>query len=331
MKKKVAKIGTVLGLGFSAFMAFGWPFFNMIVRCKKGEKKEKKRKWFAFKHMQVNHPRNGFEKEYEEGKAWCKRQHMQDCYIKSREGILLHAYYLPARDPKRFLLLSHGYKGTGFGDFAYTAEFLHEHGCNLLFIDQRCCGLSEGEYITFGALEQYDVKLWADYIAKRNHKKLPLYLYGESMGAAAVLMSLEQPLPQEVKGVIADCGFTSMKAQLRNLAADWFHLHWIELLLFRVDVFCRIFGRFRMKDADASEALRNNRRPVLFFHGLKDTYVNPKNTEYNYSVCQAPKKLVLIPEARHMCSPYAAKDLYRVNLLEFFAKYDSWVFGSIDS
>ena len=78
--------------------------------------------------------------------------------MESKDGLVLHAYYLPAENPKRFVLLSHGYKGSGFGDFAYTARFLHENNCNLLFIDQRCCGASQGEYITFGAWEQYDVQ-----------------------------------------------------------------------------------------------------------------------------------------------------------------------------
>ncbi len=322
MKKKWLKIIGVFAAGFGVFMAFGWSFFEMIVRCRKREKKEKKRKWFSFPYTRVNHPRYKFEEEYESGKTWCRNQNMQDCYMKSTDGLLLHAYYLPAKSPKRFVLLSHGYKGSGFGDFAYTAEFLHENGCNLLFIDQRCCGKSEGEYITFGAKEQYDVRDWAEYISKRNKRKLPIYLYGESMGAAAVLMSLRRHLPREVKGVISDCAFCSMKEQLRNMAKDWFHLKWIELLLFRVDLFCRFFGGFRMKEADTTRALQINWRPVLFFHGKKDTYVNPKNSEYNYSVCQAPKELILVPEARHLCSAYEEKEMYRRKLMEFFDKYD---------
>lgn len=322
MKKKVVKISLASVLGASAFMSLGWSFFKLIVRCKRGEKKEVKKRWFTFKHMQINHPRNGFEKEYEDGKVWCREQRMQDCYMKSEDGLVLHACYLPAKDAKRFVLLSHGYKGTGFGDFAYTAKFLHENGCNLLFIDQRCCGLSEGEYITFGAKEQYDVAGWAAYISKRNHKKLPIYLYGESMGAAAALMALGHPLPKEVRGVISDCAFSSMKAELRTISAKWFHLHFIELLLLRVDIFCRIFGKFRMKDADTTEALKKNERPILFFHGLMDTFVYLKNSEYNYTICNAPKELVIVPDARHICSPYAAKDLYRRKLLEFFEKYD---------
>lgn len=322
MNQKWIRNSAVAASGISAFMALGWSFFKMIVYCKKGEKKALKKKWFTLAHMKINHPRDKFEQEYEEGKAWCREQPMQQCYIRSDDGLRLHAYYLPAKAPKRFVLLSHGYKGSGFGDFAYTAKFLHDNGCNLLFVDQRCCGMSEGEYITFGAKEQYDVQKWAFYIARRNHAGLPIYLYGESMGAAAVLMSLKHKLPKEIRGVISDCAFQSMKEQLRNIASGWFHIHWIELLLLRVDIFCRICGGFRMKEADTTEALTRNKIPILFFHGLMDTYVDPKNTEYNYRVCKAPKELYLIPEARHLCSAYVQRDFYRGKLMEFFEKYD---------
>ncbi|MDO5538627.1 MAG: alpha/beta hydrolase [Eubacteriales bacterium] len=321
MKNKVIKISGIAASAAVVFMAFGWSFFEMTVRCKKNRKLVKK-KWFRLSHTKINHPVDKFEKEYEDGKAWCREQNMQDCYIRSKDGLVLHAYYLPAEHAKRFVLLSHGYKGSGFGDFAYIAGFLHENNCNLLFIDQRCCGESEGQFITFGAKEQYDVQSWTYYIADRNKDKLPIYLYGESMGASAVLMASGQTLPWEVRGLIADCGFRSMKSQLQDMAANWFHLNWVELLLFRVDLFCRFFARFRMKDADTTNAMKKNRRPVLFFHGMKDTYVVPENSQYNYSVCQAPKELVMIPEARHLCSAYEAPGLYREKILEFFAKYD---------
>ncbi|MDO4167945.1 MAG: alpha/beta hydrolase [Eubacteriales bacterium] len=321
MKNKVVKVIGVVTAAISIFMAFGWSFFEMMVRCKK-KKHLKKKKWFQLSHTKVNHPRYKFEKEYEEGKEWCRKQNMQDCYINSIDGLELHAYYLPAENAKRYVLLSHGYKGSGFGDFAYIARFLHEHQCNLLFIDQRCCGASEGEYITFGAKEQYDVQRWSYYIAQRNKERLPVYLYGESMGAAAVLMASGHKLPQEVRGLIADCGFRSMKGQLQDIAANWFHINHVELLLFRVNLFCAFLGGFRMKEADTTRAMRTNKRPVLFFHGSKDTYVDPRNSRYNYSLCQAPKEFVMIPGARHLCSAYEEPELYRDKITKFFAKYD---------
>ena len=324
MKDKGIKIIKVIGMiavAASIFMAFGWSFFEMMIHSRRKEKQSRK-KWFQLSHIKMNHPRHKFEKEYEEGKAWCREQNMRDCYIRSMDGLVLHGYYLPAKKAERFVILCHGYKGSGFGDFAYMARFLHENRCNLLFIDQRCCGASGGEFITFGAKEQYDVQRWAYYIAERNRRKLPIYLYGESMGAAAVLMASGHRLPAEVRGLIADCGFQSMKRQLRDIAAGWFHLHWVELLLLRVDLFCGLLAGFRMEEADTTDALRRNKRPVLFFHGAKDTYVNPVNSRYNYSMCRAPKELIIIPEARHLCSPYEASELYRKKIISFFAQYD---------
>lgn len=77
-----------------------------------------------------------------------------------------------------------------------------------------------------------------------------------------------------------------------------------------------------MKEADTTNAMKTNKRPVLFFHGAKDTYVAPGNSKYNYSLCQAPKEIVIIPEARHLCSAYENSELYREKILLFFAKYD---------
>ena len=142
------------------------------------------------------------------------------------------------------------------------------------------------------------------------------------MGAASALMASGHKLPAEVKGLIADCGFRSMKGQLQDIAANWFHLNHVQLLLFRVDLFCRLLGGFSMKEADTAKAMKENKRPVLFFHGDMDTYVVPGNSKINYSLCKAPKELVIIPEARHLCSAYEAPELYREKLLMFFGKYD---------
>lgn len=295
--------------------------FRLIVKNKKrtgmGTKKGPK-----FRKMKENHPRAWFPKEYETGKQWCLEQHMRHCYLRSHDGLWLHALYFPAKNARRTVLLSHGYRGSGFGDFAPDARFLHEHGCNLLFIDQRSCGDSQGRYITFGALEQQDVKRWCWYLARHNKNRLPIYLFGKSMGAAAVLMASGRRLPHDVKGIIADCGFVSMREQFQNMAANWFHLHHISILLWRLSVSCRLQAHFSMKDADTSYAMAVNRRPILFFHGSKDGFVLPKQSINNYRMCRAPKELVIIGKARHLCCAYQQWEKYHQKLMQFFEKYD---------
>ena len=322
MKKKLIKPFAILLAVFLGSLEVGWRFFYMVVCCKRGEHKKERKKWFELSHIRENHPRNGYAREYNESKAWCLEQKMQNCYIKSIDGLKLHALYLPTEYAKRIVILSHGYRGSRFGTLSFMAKYLHEHQCDVLFIEHRCCGDSEGKYITFGAKEQWDVQQWAVYVSERNKEKLPIYLYGQSMGAAAVLMAAGHTLPAEVKGLIADCGFQSMEGQMRDMAANWFHLHHIPLLLMELDWFCSLLAGFHMKDADTAEAMKKNTRPVLFFHGEKDTYVYPNNSFQNYMLCRAEKELVIIPGARHLCSAYADPELYQHKMMEFFEKYD---------
>lgn len=324
-KEKLFDITVAGAVGFAAFMEFGWAFFSMTTRKK--EKKESgqasvKKQWFSFPKMKENHPRNGFEQEYEAGKQWCREQEMMDWDMESEDGLKLHALYFPAENAVRNVILCHGYRGSSFGDFAISARFLHENGCNLLMIDERCCGLSEGEYITFGAMEKRDIRDWTWLLSKRDTKKLPIYLYGMSMGAASVLMASGYELPQQVHGLIADCGFRSMRGELGDLAKNWFNLKRIPLLLWRCEIFSRQFGKFSMKDADTTRALERNRRPVLFIHGQEDSFVYPENTMHNYTICKAPKELFIVPGARHLSSIYVAPEKYKKKLLDMFRRYD---------
>lgn len=317
-KEKIL-IGTT---AFAAgFMGLGYHFFASIICRKSKEAPMAKKRWLRLSHMELNHPRNGYEDQYEAGKAWLKAQPMQDCYIRAFDGIRLHAYYYPAEDAKRIVLLCHGYKGSGFGDFANMGRYLHEKGCSLLFIDERGCGLSGGRYITFGAKEKHDIKRWAWYLQNRNTNKLPIYIYGESMGASAALMASGLKLPKSVKGIISDCAFHSMREQFEDMALSWFRLPYIGLMLLRLDFFCRIFAGFRIKDADTTLSLKSNRLPILFFHGGMDTFVQAKNTYLNYEHCSCPKEVVIMPTARHLSANYVEPEKYRRKIDEFFEKY----------
>ena len=115
MKKKLIKPFAILLAVFLGLLEVGWRFFNMVVCCKRGEHKKERKKWFELSHIRENHPRNGYARVYNESKAWCLEQKMQDCYIKSIDGLKLHALYLPAEDAKRIVILSHGYRGSRFG------------------------------------------------------------------------------------------------------------------------------------------------------------------------------------------------------------------------
>lgn len=245
----------------------------------------------------------------------------EDCWITSFDGLKLHAYYIPTNNPKRMIVCAHGYKGKGEEDFSKAVVHLHED-TDILLIDERCCGLSEGTIITFGAKEKKDIIQWVEYLNKeKNTNHLPIYLYGMSLGSASVCMTSSHHFDSEVKGIIADCGYSSFKDIALQLAKSWFHIPGWPIIPF-LDFYCRVLGHFSLKEADASKALSQSTLPVLFFHGNDDTFVIPSNTQKNYESCSTQKEVTYIDGATHVTSIYTDEKTYFSKLNDFFVKYD---------
>ncbi len=233
--------------------------------------------------------------------AWLKEQPSEPVQITSEDGLKLCGRYIPCGEAKRILICVHGYRGMAEHDFASVSRWLHAEQCDLLLITQRGSGESEGAWVTFGAKEKQDIRSWCAYVQSRNTKHLPIYLYGISMGCTSVLLSSTTGLPEEVTGIIADCGYSSARSIFAATAKRSFRIPPFPLL-YIMELYCILFAKFSFQDADASEALKNNRIPVLFLHGEEDHFVVPENTLRNYEACAALKELVLIPNAGHASS-----------------------------
>ena len=81
------------------FLLLGYPFFKFIVYA--GDKKVRnKRNWFGLKHAQINHPRNGYEDKYEEGRAWCQ--------LSYESGVMKDRYIISGHTPTRTIPDNHG-------------------------------------------------------------------------------------------------------------------------------------------------------------------------------------------------------------------------------
>lgn len=243
----------------------------------------------------------------------------EDAWITSRDGLKLHARFYPNESAKRIVIFCHGYHGTSAGDFAFIFPMLKED-CTILAIDERSMGESEGKYITFGAMEKQDISDWAEWMDARNEKHLPVYLYGVSMGAASVLMNADRE-PAGVKGIIADCGYTTMDRIISDVQKAWYKAS-LKPVRMSLDLWCRVIARFRMKDADALSAMKHAKLPVLFIHGTADHFVAPYHTELNAAACISPHKTFFVEGASHGASAQTDPQLYEKTVREFFAEYD---------
>ena len=125
--------------------------------------------------------------------------------IRSRDGLTLRGRYYHMADGAPLQIQMHGYRGHALRDFCGGHKLARERGMNTLVVDQRAHGKSDGHVISFGINERYDCLAWAEYAADR-WPESDIVLAGISMGAATVLMASDLPLPDQVKGIIADCG-----------------------------------------------------------------------------------------------------------------------------
>lgn len=250
------------------------------------------------------------------GIEWFEQQTVEEKRIGSFDGLSLYARYFPAQGSKNTVILCHGYRGSGLGDFGGIVRYLHEElKLNILMIDERSHGKSEGKHMTYGIKERFDICRWAKLIA-REHPEHSIFLYGMSMGAASVLMTPSTDLPKNVRGLIADCGFTSPDDIFRSVAKDWFKLPPFPFVDI-AELYAKVFAHFDFSQCSAKQALRECRLPVLFFHGTADDFVPPYMSEENYEACAGEKELVKIEGAFHATSCYIDFEKY-TNALKAF-------------
>ncbi len=160
--------------------------------------------------------------------------------------------------------------------------------------------------------------MWVDFLLSR-YPNAQILLYGVSMGAATVLMSAALGLPNAVKGIIADCGYTSpcaiIKTVLRKRHYPVFPLYAL------IYLGCLLFGGFRLDSASAAEAMDKCDIPVLFIHGTDDRFVPFDMSLENYRRCRCPEKeLLSVPGAGHGMSYMADTQKYLETVSSFIKK-----------
>ncbi len=232
----------------------------------------------------------------EEGGKWIMQQKMEEVCITSKDGLKLVGHYLPSNGSKKLVIMLHGYRSQSFTDFSCAAEYFHSLNLNMLFVTQRAHGESEGKYICYGSKERYDCLEWASYAYDRFGSDMEIYLDGMSMGAATVLMAADLPLPNTVRGIIADCGYTR-PWDIIGLTMQRMHVPKYPLL-YLMELICRIKG-FSMLDCSAMRSLENTSIPVLFVHGDADDFVPVEMTYENYKACASKKQMVIVKGATH--------------------------------
>lgn len=221
----------------------------------------------------------------------------EEVSITSFDGLKLCGLYLPVPNARATILCFHGYRSYGLQDFAPMPEYYHSLGLNVLVVDQRACGKSEGKYVTFGILERRDVLSWAQYMDRRLGGA-PLILDGLSMGAASVMLAADLPLPGSVRGIIADCGFTSAWDIIAHCGRQWFHIPAFPMVHILSGIAKLRFGG-GYRSCSTLTSLSHSTLPLLLLHGADDDFVPTYMSEQHYAAAAGKKRKLIVPGAGH--------------------------------
>ena len=240
----------------------------------------------------------------------------EDVWIQSDDGLKLHATWFPQEECKKIVICFHGYTSRGMNDYTGLSSYYLPHGYSMLLVDERAHGESEGTYIGFGCLDRMDALKWIDWVLETCGEDVRILLHGTSMGGATVLMTSGLNLPEQVKGIISDCAFTSPKEVFTHVLHTMIHLPAFPIMQIS-DVINRKRAGYGLDDCNAAREVQKATVPILFIHGSADTFVPCSMCDTIYENCTSPKKKLIVEGAAHAESFSKDTEAYENAMTEF--------------
>ncbi len=296
-KKLLATTALLSGaiIGFSSIMAIDYA-------CKRPSKEKKNTKKLSL-----------------EDENWLRQQHFDELEVTSYDQLKLKAKFLKAKqNSNKVLIAIHGYHSNNLREYANYLKFYHELGFHILLPDNRAHGESEGKYIGFGWLDRLDCIQWIYEMKESFQEPLQIVLHGISMGSATVLMASGEELPEDVKCIISDCGFTSAYEEIKHTMK---YTKVPSIILPTATLLSKKRIGYSFKEASTIEQVKKSITPTLFIHGDQDNFVPTYMALDLYNACSAEKDLLIVEGAKHAQSYLVNKDLCEKTIIDFMMNY----------
>lgn len=238
-------------------------------------------------------------------------------HIESEDKLKLYGFYKD-NNSQKLAILVHGYAGNHL-EVANAGEIFNKKGYDILAIDMRSHGESDGWHLTMGRDESKDLILWINKMLeiKNNYK---IVLYGQSMGASTVCITLGEKLPNNVVLAVEDCGYDNADKQFSYVySRTKFHVKFIYKIF---STFTKKTMGLDLKSVDATQKLKESKVPILFIHGEKDNFV-PTEMVYNLSaqIPETRRKVYIAKDAEHVMSYAVDPKRYEREIFNFLNQY----------
>ncbi|WP_416187715.1 alpha/beta hydrolase [Clostridium perfringens] len=247
----------------------------------------------------------------------------EDITLKSFDGLNLTSTLIMNENPtNKFIVLVHGVSICYVGSLKYF-DIFYKNGFNILIVNQRRHGKSEGKYSTYGFYEKYDVNMWIEYLKSRFGNDIILGLHGESMGAGTVMETI--PLNDSIKFVIEDCGYSNFHELIGFQITHAYKNRLVRKILRPSLIFANFFmktkAKFSMKKIVPIDIVSSTSLPMMFIHGKEDYFVPWYMAVDLYKAkTKGYKELYLVEGAKHAEALEVNKILYEKKIMIFIEK-----------
>lgn len=247
----------------------------------------------------------------------------EDITLKSFDGLNLTSTLIMNENPtNKFIVLVHGVSICYVGSLKYF-DIFYRNGFNVLIVNQRRHGKSEGKYSTYGFYEKYDVNMWIEYLKSRFGNDIILGLHGESMGAGTVVETI--PLNDSIKFVIEDCGYSNFHELIGFQITHAYKNRLVRKILRPSLIFANFFmktkAKFSMKKIVPIDIVSSTSLPMMFIHGKEDYFVPWYMAVDLYKAkTKGYKELYLVEGAKHAEALEVNKILYEKKIMTFIEK-----------
>jgi len=220
--------------------------------------------------------------------------------VRAVDGAMLRGWKVrPAQPNSDWVLLFHGVADNRTGVLEH-ARILLLAGYDVVMMDARAHGASEGAMATYGWLERNDTHSIVESLETTEHPR-HLFALGESMGAGIALQSAA--VEPRIEAVVAEASF----ANLREASYDYAGLRrypWLGKTLFAPGTWTMIYHAERLANLPAAEvspekAVAARAFPVFLICDGADVALPCRHTKSIYDAARGPKQIWVVPGAFH--------------------------------
>ena len=246
--------------------------------------------------------------------SWYDTIEKTEYTVKSYDGYELHVQFLanPEQTTDRYVVISHGYSDNRLGSLKYAMLYFNL-GYNVIVYDLRGHGENKPTFCTYSVRESRDLLALLEDTRTKYPEARVLGIHGESLGAGTSIACLKEH-PQ-IDFVVADCGFSEIKAVLKNGLKSGNLPEWpVDYASF----FAKLLYGYSLDEMRPIDSLADNEVPILFIHGEEDDFIAPWHSEAMQEATKGYSEVHLIPGAGHAESVLTAPADYMEYVRHFF-------------